>query len=224
MDEQKRRAALGSLEYLRSGMTLGLGTGSTAAVMIELLGERVRAGFEVRGVATSEVTGQLAARHGVPVISLAQAGQLDLTIDGADEVDGELFLIKGGGGALLREKIVASLSRQVIVIVDASKRVDRLGRFPLPVEVVPFAAQALVPRLAAFGCVTRLRGVGNGDPFLTDEGNHIVDCSFASIADPRALAQALNAMPGVVEHGLFIDMADRVIVGTADGVEELRRG
>ena len=144
-------------------------------------------------------------------------------IDGADEADGELRLIKGGGGALLREKIVASLSKRVVIVADAGKKVAKLGAFPLPVEVVPFAASALLPKLAAFGCEARLRGTSDAGPFVSDEGNHIIDCSFGAIADPEGLAQQLNAMPGVVEHGLFLGIAERVLLGGTDGVEELVR-
>ncbi len=223
--EQKRRAAARSLDFVEPGMVLGLGTGSTAAIMVELLGERVRAGLAVTGIPTSEATAALAARCGVALTSLERVQGLDLTIDGADETDGELRLIKGGGGALLREKIVASLSKRVVIIADAGKKVARLGAFPLPVEVVPFAAPALLPKLAAFGCEANLRGADDGGPFVSDEGNHIIDCSFGAIEDPEALARQLNAMPGVVEHGLFLGIAERVLLGGEDGVEELvRRG
>ncbi len=221
--EQKRRAAARSLDFVAPGMVLGLGTGSTAAIMVELLGERVRAGLAVTGIPTSDATAALAQRCGVTLTSLEQVEELDLTIDGADETDGELRLIKGGGGALLREKIVASLSKRVVIIADAGKKVARLGAFPLPVEVVPFAAPAILPRLAAFGCDAKLRSTGDGGPFVSDEGNHIIDCSFGAIEDPESLARQLNAIPGVVEHGLFLGIAERVLLGGADGVEELVR-
>ena len=219
-DEGKRRAAERSLDFVENGMTLGLGTGSTAAHMVVLLGARVRDGLDVRGVPTSEATRRLAEEHGVPLTDLATVSCLDLTIDGADEFDPDLNLIKGGGGALLREKIVASLSDRMIVIADPTKQVERLGAFALPVEVVPFAAAALKPRLERFGCTATLRS-RDGAPFVTDEGNHILDCAFGTITDPPALAAEIGAIPGVVEHGLFIGMAERAIVGGPDGVEEI---
>ncbi|MCG8692778.1 MAG: ribose-5-phosphate isomerase RpiA [Minwuiales bacterium] len=219
-DEGKRRAAERSLDFVENGMTLGLGTGSTAAHMVALLGARVRDGLDVRGVPTSEATRRLAEENGVPLTDLATVSRLDLTIDGADEFDPDLNLIKGGGGALLREKIVASLSDRMIVIADPSKRVAQLGAFALPVEVVPFAAAALRPRLERLGCTAALRG-GDASPFITDEGNHILDCSFGTIAEPPALAAKIGAIPGVVEHGLFIGMAERAIIGGPDGVEEI---
>ena len=223
LTEQKRRAAARSLDFVAQGMVLGLGSGSTAALMVEMLGVRVRAGLDIRGVPTSRATADLARRSGIPLTDLAAVSRLDLTIDGADEVDSALRLIKGGGGALLREKIVASLSDRVVIIAEADKRVARLGRFPLPVEVIPFAAPALIPRLEALGCAARLRVWADGESFVTDEGHHILDASFGEIADPEALARRLADMPGVVEHGLFIGLAGRVLFGTDTGVEELRR-
>ena len=221
--EQKRRAAARSLDFVTRGMVLGLGSGSTAALMVEMLGARVRAGLDIRGVPTSRATADLARRSGIPLTDLAAVSRLDLTIDGADEVDPALRLIKGGGGALLREKIVASLSDRVVIIAEADKRVARLGRFPLPVEVIPFAAPALIPRLETLGCDVRLRVWADGEPFVTDEGHHILDASFGGVADPEALARRLVDMPGVVEHGLFIGLAERALFGTDTGVEELRR-
>jgi ribose 5-phosphate isomerase A len=221
--DQKYLAAARSLEFVEPGMVLGLGTGSTAAIMVELLGERVSQGFWVSGIPTSEATAELARRCGIPLTDFDQIERVDLTIDGADETDGELRLIKGGGGALLREKIVASLSERMIVIADASKKVAQLGAFPLPVEVVPFAAPALRPRLAELRCEAVLRADRGGQPFVSDEGNLIIDCHFGAIAEPEALARELNAIPGVVEHGLFLGMAERVLLGGATGVEELVR-
>ena len=221
-DRQKRRAAEASLEFVEAGMVVGLGTGSTAAHMIELLGAKVRNGLKVTAVPTSAATAQLAVEHGVPLVELDAVERLDLTIDGADEIDPHLNLIKGGGGALLREKIVAAFSRRMIVIADATKRVQRLGAYPLPVEVTPFAATALVVRLAGLGCTARLRLVGDA-PFVTDEGNNIVDCDFGRIDDPAALAGALSAVVGVVEHGLFIGLAERALIGTETGVEQIIR-
>ena len=219
--EQKRRAAERSLDLIETGMAVGLGSGSTAALMVELLGERVRGGLKIVGVPTSVEVGRLARDHGIPLTSLEEAGRLDLTIDGADEIDPELRLIKGGGGALVREKIVASLSARMVVIADAGKLVDRLGAFPLPVAVVPFASLALLPRLADLGCTARLRRLADGTPFRSDDGNRIVDCAFGAMADPEGLAHALESIPGVVEHGLFLGLAGRAIVGTADGVREV---
>ena len=220
-EAQKRAAAAQSVELVESGMTIGLGTGSTAAIMVELLGARVAQGLDVVGLPTSESTATLARRHGIRLTDFDQVAGLDLTIDGADELDGGLRLIKGGGGALLREKIVASLSDQVVIIADASKKVARLGAFPLPVEVVPFAAPALLPRLADLGCQAQVRVDGTGTPFRTDERNLIIDCAFGQIADPESLATRLAAMPGVVEHGLFIGLAKCALVGGADGVEKV---
>lgn len=221
-DREKRAAAARSLEFVRAGQIIGLGTGSTAAHAIRLLGERVRAGLAIRGVATSERTRQLAAAEGIPLVHLEDIERLDLTIDGADEVDPQLRLIKGGGGALLREKIVAFASDRLLVIVDSRKLVERLGRFPLPVEVVPSAWRLLAPRIAALGCTPVLRRrADQREVFVTDEGNYLLDCAFGAIDDPRRLAEALAAMPGVVEHGLFLDLADIVIVGRGETTEVL---
>jgi ribose 5-phosphate isomerase A len=215
MDAQgeKRLAAERSLQFVRDGMCLGLGSGSTAAIMLELLGQRVREGLRVCGVPTSTSSRRLAEQHGIPLIDFDQVLELDVTIDGADEVDSRLNLIKGGGGALLREKIVASLSRHVIIIVDSKKRVDCLGAFPLPVEVVKFAWRPLAARLQGWGATPVLRRGADGLPCETDEGNYILDCAFRRIDDPAALDLQLNALPGVMEHGLFIGLADTLIVG-----------
>jgi ribose 5-phosphate isomerase A len=217
-DEAKQRAAAAALEYIRDGMALGLGTGSTAAAFVRLLGARVRDGLQVRGVATSTATEALARAEGIAVTTLDELPALDLAIDGADEVDSHMDLIKGGGGALLREKIVASCAAQFLVIADDSKRVRRLGAFPLPVEVVPMAATPLQQRLAAdLGCPVELRQ-RDGTPFRSDEGNYILDCRCGEIRDPAALARTLDAIPGVVEHGLFVAMTDMVIFAGADGI------
>jgi ribose 5-phosphate isomerase A len=220
---EKRLAAAKSLEYVRDGMCLGLGSGSTAAIMLELLGQRVREGLRIRGVPTSEASRKLAAQSGIPLVGFDAVSELDLTIDGADEVDGQGNLIKGGGGALLREKIVASLSRRVVIIADSSKRVPQLGQFPLPVEVVCFAWQPLRDRLERLGAHPRRRMNQAGEPYVTDEGNYILDCNFDRIADPPALAAQLNAMPGVMEHGLFVGLADLVVFGQAGGVHVWQR-
>lgn len=209
-------------------MRLGLGTGSTAAHFIAGLGERVKMGLEVVCVPTSEATRQQAEDLGIPLTTLNEVSSLDLTVDGADELDGDLNLIKGGGGALLREKIVAFASRRMIVIADHSKKVPALGKFPLPVEVVPFGWRATAEQMeeaarkvGAEGPITlRIR---DGRPFITDSGNLIVDCAFGRIADPARLAAALAAIPGVIEHGLFIGMAEMAIIGTPSGIETLTR-
>jgi ribose 5-phosphate isomerase A len=191
--------------------------------MIHALAERVKAGLRVRGVPTSKRSHELATRLGIPLVTFDDVHEIDVTIDGADELDPELVLIKGGGGALLREKIVASASRTFVVVADASKRVATLGRFPLPVEVIGFAGPLIAHRLAALGGNPVLRRDAGGGVYITDEGHHILDCRFGAIADPRQLARTLDAMPGVVEHGLFIDMASVVIVAEGNQVTELRR-
>jgi len=228
-DAWKRQAAERAVAHVRPGMKLGLGTGSTAAHFVRLLGERVRAGLEVVAVPTSEATAELAAREGIALTSLDAHPFLDLTVDGADEIDPALRLIKGGGGALLREKIVAMASDQMIVIADQGKLVGQLGRFPLPIEVVPFglAATRQMAELVAsdVGCVGEitLREAG-GRPFMTDGGHYILDCAFGSIPEPEALAEALSFVPGVVDTGLFIGIADLVIVAGPDGVQEISSG
>ncbi|MCF8466256.1 MAG: ribose-5-phosphate isomerase RpiA [Sneathiella sp.] len=218
-DEQKQAAAKKAVEYVEDGMIVGLGTGSCAARMVDLLGMKVRHGLYITGVPTSEATAAQARALGIPIASLDEVSVIDLTIDGTDEVDPEGRLIKGGGGAHLREKIVASLSDRMIVIAESKKRVPQLGAFKLPVEVVRFAAPALQPKLEALGSTPALRLAKDGAPFVTDEGNYIFDCDFGKIDDPSDLALTLSTMPGIVEHGLFIGYADIVIIGTDDGVE-----
>jgi ribose 5-phosphate isomerase A len=223
LDLEKAAAARASLRFVRDGMTLGLGTGSTAAHVVRFLGERVRAGLKIRGIPTSVHTGELAASLGIPLTTLEECQEIDVDIDGADEFDPQLHLIKGGGGALLREKIIASASRQVVIIADSSKQVAVLGKFPLPVEVIPFAQPLLARRIAALGATIKLRKDAKGNVFVTDEGHHILDCSFGQIADPPALARKLSDMPGVVEHGLFIGMATVVLCAKGENVTELHR-
>jgi ribose 5-phosphate isomerase A len=226
-DDLKRQAAEQALNYVEDGMKLGLGTGSTAARFVELLGAKVKAGLKVVCVPTSEATRAQAAALGIPLATLDQYPALDLTVDGADEIDDELRLIKGGGGALLREKIVAVASERVVIIADSSKRVDVLGRFPLPIEVVPFglaATERLLAGVAAdAGCdgEIKLRIGSNGAPYMTDNGNHIFDCSFGAIDDPEALDDALKLVPGIVESGLFLGIADIGIVAGPQGIEVL---
>ncbi|MGA8490496.1 MAG: ribose-5-phosphate isomerase RpiA [Terriglobales bacterium] len=222
-DLEKEAAARASLRFVRDGMTLGLGTGSTAAYAVRFLGEQVRAGLKVRGIPTSVYIKNLAASLGIPLTTLDECQQIDVDIDGADEFDPHLNLIKGGGGALLREKIIASASRQVVIIADSSKQVAVLGKFPLPVEVIPFAQPLVAQRISASGASVKLRRDAKGNPFVTDEGHHILDCSFGQIPDPPALARKLSDMPGVVEHGLFIDLATVVLCAKGENVAELRR-
>ncbi|WP_135547992.1 ribose-5-phosphate isomerase RpiA [Paenibacillus cymbidii] len=215
--EAKQLAAERAVQLVEDGMTIGLGTGTTATYAIRRIGALVRGGLRIRAIATSLASERLAAAEGIPLVAFAELdGSLDLTIDGADEVDPELRLIKGGGGALLREKIVAAASERMIVIVDAGKLVKRLGAFPLPVEIVPFGNEATMRQLDALGCRPELRWQG-GVPFRTDNGNYVADCAFGAIADPERLAAQLNHIPGVVENGLFVGLASRVIVGYDNG-------
>ncbi|EPX78853.1 ribose-5-phosphate isomerase RpiA [Salipiger mucosus] len=229
IDKAKFVAAKRAADFVENGMRVGLGTGSTAAWLVRCLGERVREeGLTFRGVPTSTRTAELARDVGIEVVTLDEARWLDVTIDGADEFDAELNLIKGGGGALLQEKIVATASDRMIVIADAAKEVETLGAFPLPVEVIPFgrtASQALIEEalvsMDVMGRQTTLRM--NGDtPYVTDEGNHILDLHLSRIGNARQLAMVLNQIPGVVENGLFIDICDQVVVGYGDGRVEVR--
>ncbi|MGB8622830.1 MAG: ribose-5-phosphate isomerase RpiA [Paracoccaceae bacterium] len=224
IDKAKFVAAKRAVEYVEDGMRVGLGTGSTAAWMVRCLGELVREdGLKIRGVPTSTRTAELARQVGIEVISLDEAKWLDITIDGADEFDGDLNLIKGGGGALLQEKIVATASDQMIVIADRAKEVAQLGAFPLPVEVIPFGWQTtkalieeMLINLDVLGRDTTLRM--NGDaPYVTDEGNYLVDMHLRRIGNARQMALVMNQIPGVVENGLFIDICDIVVVGEGDG-------
>jgi ribose 5-phosphate isomerase A len=225
----KRQAAERALTAVEDGMLVGLGTGSTAAQFVDLLGQRVREGLNVTCVPTSETTRAQAERLGVALTSLDDVPFLDLTVDGADELDGHLRLIKGGGGALLREKIVAMASERMIVIADASKRVATLGTFPLPIEVVRFGLAAthnLVGAVAAdAGCSgeIKLRLGKDGQPFVTDCGNVLFDCAFGRIDNPEALDQALKGVPGVVENGLFLGIADAAIIAGPEGVSVIER-
>jgi len=204
-------------------MTVGLGTGSTAAHAIRQIGARGREGLALRGVPTSEQSAALARGEGIPLASLSEGERVQLAIDGADEVDGGKRCIKGGGGALLREKIVAGAADRLVVIVDSGKLVARLGAFPLPVETVPFACRQVRRRMEALGASVTIRAAAGG-AFVTDEGNRILDCRFGPICDPPALAAQISAVPGVVEHGLFIGMADDVIVGRGETARFMERG
>jgi ribose 5-phosphate isomerase A len=222
-DKEKQAAARASMRFVRDGQIVGLGTGSTAAYAIRFLGERVHKGLKIVGIPTSQRSKELAESLRIPVATLDDYQEIDVAVDGADEFDPGLRLIKGGGGALLREKIVASASKLFVVIADSAKQVPVLGRFPLPVEVIPFAQALLVKRISALGASVTLRQYAYGNPFITDEGHHILDCQFAQIADPPVLARTLSDLPGIVEHGLFINMADVVLVGKGSEVVELRR-
>ncbi|WP_284163642.1 ribose-5-phosphate isomerase RpiA [Frigidibacter sp. SD6-1] len=227
-DLAKKAAADAAVAFVQDGMRLGLGTGSTAAFMVKRLGERVREeGLRVVGVPTSSRTADLARAEGIRVVTLDQAGWLDVTIDGADEFDPDLTLIKGGGGAHLQEKVVAAASDRMIVITDPGKRVARLGAFPLPVEALQFGLASTIRHIGAvltdLGCadVRITRRMAGAVPFVSDEGNAILDLHMGTIADASVLSRSLNQIPGVVENGLFINMSDLVVIGHTDGRAEL---
>lgn len=227
----KRAAAAKALEQVQDGMKLGLGTGSTAEAFLEVLAPRVRGGLNITGAASSERTAVMAKSLGIPVAPLEQLAPLDLVIDGADEADRELSLVKGGGGALLREKIVASAAKRMIVIADGSKLVERLGRFPLPVEVTEFAHAMTAARIRevaghfGYNDLPLTLRARDGIVFRTDGGNVIYDCGFGSIGNAAQLAQALKSLVGVVEHGLFIGLASTLIIAHAvDNIEIIEQG
>lgn len=221
-DQEKEAAARASLKFISNGQVVGLGTGSTAAFFIRLLGEQVRNGLQIRGIPTSVRSKELALSLGIPLTTLDECQEIAVTVDGADEVDPQLRLIKGGGGALLREKVVASATRQLVIVADATKRVPILGKFPLPVEVIQFAQALVAKRISALGAEVRLR-TDSGTPFVTDENNHILDCHFGKIPDADGLARELSDMPGVVEHGLFIGMASTVLFARGSEIVEVHR-
>jgi ribose 5-phosphate isomerase A len=229
VDPYKKAAAARAVEFVRPGMRLGLGTGSTAQAFIDLLAERVHAGLKIVTVPTSEATRSQAARLGIPLTTLDETPELDLTVDGADEIAPDLTLIKGGGGALLREKIVASASAKMVVIADESKWVPVLGRFPLPIEIVPFGAtstrRAVERAAAAAGCPgsAPVRPGPGGHAFVTDGGHWLLDAQLRRIADPEDLARRLSLIPGVMEHGLFIGLAGTAILAGPDGVRLVER-
>jgi len=225
--QMKIEAAREALAHVSDGMRLGIGTGSTAEEFVRLLAQKVATGLNVIGVPTSERTAALCLELGVPLSTLDETPELDLTIDGADEIDSELSLIKGGGGALLREKIVAAASARMIVIADKSKVVDTLGRFPLPIEVNRFGLRATELAIAAAAGRLGLSGdinlrMTDSQPFVTDGDHFILDASFGRIPDTRALSEALHAIPGVVEHGLFIGLASAAVVAGSDGIETIQ--
>jgi ribose 5-phosphate isomerase A len=222
-DSEKEQAARASLKYVHDGQIVGLGSGSTATIAIRLLAERVRDGLKIRGIPTSVQSRDLALQLGIPLTTFDEYQQIDVTIDGADEFDPALNLIKGGGGAMLREKVVASASKQLIIVTDFSKQVPVLGRFPLPVEVIGFAESLVAKKISGMGATVTGRCDSSGTPYITDEGNHVLDCGFGEILDPKALARNLSDMPGVVEHGLFVGMASVVLMAKAGAVAEFHR-
>ena len=222
-EQEKEAAARASLRFIHDGQVVGLGTGSTAAYFIKLLAEQVKNGLRIRGIPTSDRSRELAQSLGIPLTTLDQCQEIAVTVDGADEVDPQLRLIKGGGGAMLREKIVASATKQMIVVADATKQVERLGKFPLPVEVIKFAQALVAKRITALGADVQLRTGNDGQPYVTDENNHVLDCRFGEIRDPDRLARELSEMPGIVEHGLFIGMASVALFARGSEIVEFGR-
>jgi ribose 5-phosphate isomerase A len=221
-EAEKEVAGRAAAKLVSDGNIVGLGTGSTAYFAVVALGERVKAGLKIIGIPTSIKTADLARSVGIPLTTLDEHPEIDITIDGADELDPKLNLIKGGGGALTREKVVAFASREMVVVADSGKVVPVLGKFPLPVEVIAFARAVVEKKIVALGGSPKLRAKPDGSPYLTDNGNQILDCSFGQIADAWALALALSAVPGIVEHGLFVGLAKMALVGHGDRVEEMR--
>jgi ribose 5-phosphate isomerase A len=219
----KEMAAREAVKYVDDDMVVGLGSGTTATIAIRLLGEKVKEGLSIIGIPTSKESERVAEEAGITIGELRAHPPIDLTIDGADEVDPNLDLIKGLGGALVREKIVASHSNLEIIVVDDAKMVERLGqKAPVPVEILKFAHDATINRLEKLGCVCRIR-LRHDQPFVTDNGNLIVDCRIPKIEDPRKLELTINAIPGVVDNGLFVGMVDKVIVATSDGIKILEK-
>ncbi|HXH16884.1 MAG TPA: ribose-5-phosphate isomerase RpiA [Sphingomonas sp.] len=218
IDDDKKAAAVAAVAEVRDGMLVGLGTGSTAAFAIRALGERVAVGLDIRAVVTSEASGNLARDVGIAVLDFADVAHVDLTIDGADEIDSRCFAIKGAGGAMLREKIVASSSARMVVIADGSKRVERIGSAKLPVEVLPFGVAYVMRALDEMGAAPMIRG-----NYRTDQGNLVVDCHFAALDDPRAVAATLSSIPGILGHGLFLDEVDAAYIATNGVVTRLER-
>ena len=223
MISEKQHAAEVAVEYVKDGMIVGLGTGSTTEFAVKKLGERVRDGLAIRGIPTSDVTKVQAEEEGIPLIDFSETMYIDLTIDGADEIDVNLNMIKGGGAALLREKIVASASKEEIIIVSHEKFVKQLGSFPLPVEVIPFGWQVIFNQLETLGGSPDLR-LKQGQPLLTDQGNYIIDCRFRQILDAAQLEQRLNMIPGVVENGLFTGLCTRMIMAEGEKIVVKERG
>jgi ribose 5-phosphate isomerase A len=220
-DELKLQAAQRALQLVEPGMSVGLGSGTTATIWIKLLGEQVRDhGLKIRAIASSEDSEHLGRSYGIPIVTFDECRSLDLTVDGADEIAPGLALIKGGGGKLLREKIVASASKRFVVVADESKQVEKLGRFPLPVEVIPMASPLVSDALRGLGFSPSIRQDKSGKPYITDEGNLILDCSGLRIADPEAMAHKLDSIVGVVEHGLFLHMASVAIIAGQNQIIE----
>ena len=217
MSQEKQNAARTAVDQIEDGMLVGLGTGSTAAFAISYLGEKVRSGLTISAIPTSEASKKQAQSEGIPLIDFETSPSIDLCIDGADEIDSELNMIKGGGGALLREKIVASSAKRYLIIIDSSKQVETLGTFPLPVEVIPFGWQVVSRKLKDMDASPELRKSGP-QTFVTDEGNYILDCRLNSILEVEQLETELNRIPGVVENGLFVAMCDQMIMGKGDQV------
>jgi len=222
VESLKKLAGEEAAKYVRDGMVVGLGTGSTVKYTILKIGEMVRDGLDIVGIPTSKATENLAKELGIPLGDLGDYDYIDITIDGADEVDRKLNLIKGGGGALLREKMVAYYSKMEIIVVDERKMKEYLGGFPLPVEVVPYGWKRTLKELEKLGCIPKLRE-RNGEIYITDNGNYIIDCKFCRIENPEELEKCIDNIPGVVESGLFVNMATEVIVGSEDGVWRVRR-
>lgn len=221
-DAEKELAARAALEYIHDGQVVGLGSGSTSTFAIHLIGERVRQGLKIRGIPTSIASRDLANQLGIPLTTFDEVQEIDVTIDGADEFDPRLNLIKGGGGAMLREKIVASATKQLVIVTDSSKQVELLGKFPLPLEVIGFAEPLVAKKVSGLGARVIRRQDSSGNLYLTDEGHHIFDCHFERISDPPTLARILSDMPGIVEHGLFIAMAGVVLMAKDGKVVEFR--
>ena len=222
-DAEKQAAARAAVQLVESGSVVGLGSGSTATFAIQFLAERVRGGLKIVGIPTSQNTKHLAEQLGIPLTTLEENPNIDVDIDGADEIDPHLNLIKGGGGALLREKVIASASKRFVVVAESVKLVPHLGKFPLPVEVIPFAEPLIQRRIEVLGAKVSLRKYAYGNPYVTDEGHHIFDCNFGEISDPPALNAKLHEIPGVVEHGLFIGLAEVAFVGRDGGVVQVKR-
>ena len=221
-EEEKEAAGRAAAKLVRDGDVVGLGTGSTAYFAVTALGERVKAGLKIVGIPTSTQTADLARAVGIPLTTLDEHPEIDITIDGADEIDSKLNLIKGGGGALLREKVVASASKKMVVVADSGKVVSVLGKFPLPVEIISFARTVVENKIIALGGSPKLRTRRDGSPYVTDNGNEILDCSFGKIEDPAKLAREVSNVPGIIEHGLFIGLASVALIGRGERTEEIR--
>ena len=222
-NEMKKLAAEKAVEYIEDGMVVGLGTGSTVEFALKKLGDMIKEGLKIQGIPTSLRTKKSAINYGIPLTNLEEHQEIDVTIDGADEVDSNLNLIKGGGGALTREKIIAYHSKKVIIVIDETKIAKRLGiHNPLPVEVVKYEWKATMRALEDIGCIPELRTI-TGEPYITDNQNYIIDCDFGKIEEPELLEKNINLIPGVVENGLFIDLVDEVIVGSKQGIMTLER-